>query len=183
MESKKVDKIKLVVLGTSGVGKTSITTRFCKDTFNISEKSTIGASFFIKEVRTSEGKTLKYEIWDTAGQESYRSLASLYYKDASAALLVYDVTNRESFQELENWMRELKDKGEPGVKIAIAANKGDLEQIVTSEEGEKFATKHNAFFKCVSAKEDWGIKELFQGLSELSFPSPVRTFSVFHYDF
>jgi small GTP-binding protein len=170
----KSDKIKVVLLGESGVGKTCIVLRFAKGTFNASSGATLGATFLSKSLELQEyGVTLNYQIWDTAGQEKYRSLAAMYYQDALAAVLVYDITHKESFAAIEYWMKELKDRAPPGIKIVIAANKADLveSEQVKAEDAKQYAQDHGAIFQMTSAKDGMGINEIFveiaKGLGKL----------------
>ncbi len=160
-------QIKVVLLGDSSVGKTCIVHRFAHDKFNEDSNATLGAMFISKVLELPEfGATVKYQIWDTAGQEKYRSLAAMYYQDAAAAILVYDITKKESFNAITYWMSELKSKAPENIKIAIAANKSDLveQEAVHLSEGKKFAEDHNAIFKMTSAKDGTGIRDLFASI-------------------
>ena len=160
--------IKVVLLGETSVGKTSIAHRFTYDGFKDNYTPTIGASFMAKPIKIPEsGDVVKFEIWDTAGQEMYRSLAAFYYKDASAAVLVYDITNKQSFSELRYWVEQLREKAGPNVVIAIAANKGDLfqEEEVETKDGLNYAEEIGAIFKQTSAKEDMGIEDMFMNIA------------------
>ena len=175
----KSDKIKVVLLGESGVGKTCIVQRFAKGKFQEDNAATMGATFISKALDFPElGVTLNFQIWDTAGQEKYRSLASMYYQDASGAILVYDITKKESFDAITYWMSELKTRAPEGIKIAIAANKADLVELeaVKSEEAKKFANDHNAIFQMTSAKDGMGIQEVFteiaKALGKITPPPP-----------
>jgi small GTP-binding protein len=110
-EGEDAKTIKVVILGESGVGKTSIISRFINDTFDEELVTTTGASYVSKSMKFSDkNQVLNFEIWDTAGQEKYRSLTQIFYKDASIAILVYDITNKDSFEELQNyWYEQIKD--------------------------------------------------------------------------
>ena len=110
-EGEDAKTIKVVILGESGVGKTSIISRFINDTFDEELVTTTGASYVSKSMKFSDkNQVLNFEIWDTAGQEKYRSLTQIFYKDASIAILVYDITNKDSFDELQNyWYEQIKD--------------------------------------------------------------------------
>ncbi len=158
---------KVVLLGESGVGKTSIISRFINDTFEEGLVTTTGASYAGKDMvfKDYDNQVVKFEIWDTAGQEKYRSLTQIFYKDASIAILVYDITSEESFEEVQNyWYEQLKESGEENMIIGIAGNKCDLfqEEEVSEEEGKKFAKSIGAVFKLTSCKESIGIDELFE---------------------
>ena len=111
-EGEDVKTLKVVLIGESGVGKTSIISRFINDTFDEGSMTTTGASYATKEIvfEKYQNQVLKFEIWDTAGQEKYRALTSIFYKDAAIAILVYDITNEESFDEVKNyWYTQIKD--------------------------------------------------------------------------
>jgi len=155
--------VKVVLLGSSGVGKSSIIYRYVTNDWDESMQTTLGASFMDKQI-TYQGIHFKFQIWDTAGQEKYAPLAQMYYRDANVALMVYDITNRESFYNLKTWYLELAEKGPKNISLAIVGNKCDLrdnEQVSTSE-GEKYAADCNALFMKTSAKENLGVTELFE---------------------
>jgi small GTP-binding protein len=116
-----------VLVGDSGVGKSNIISRFTKNEFNLESKTTIGVEFATKVVEI-EGRQLKVQIWDTAGQERYRSMASAYYRGAVGALLVYDITRASSFENLEKWLKELKNYGNEDMVCLMVGNKSDLKQ-------------------------------------------------------
>ena len=169
------DSFKIVLLGESGVGKTSIITQFIDENFTDDQQSTTGATFSSKELQCSNGKVLKFDIWDTAGQEKYRALTKMFYKDASAAILVYDITRKESFNEIQNyWAGEIKEHSPKKIVIALAANKSDLyeEEQVGEEEGRNFANTIGAIFASTSAKNQQGIEDLFNSIgNKLCDPS------------
>ena len=126
--SQRFAQFKLVLLGESAVGKSSVVHRFVKNTFDNMRESTIGAAFLTQSVTLPEiDATVKFEIWDTAGQERYKSLAPMYYRNAHAALCVYDITNSSSFQKAQNWIKELKKQAPEGIVICLVGNKADLE--------------------------------------------------------
>ena len=159
--------VKAVLLAESGVGKTSIISRFIDNSFEKNKKSTTGADYTGKTMYFDEygGKKIKFEIWDTAGQEIYRSLTKIFYKDAKIAVLVYDITKRETFEELKKyWYNQIKESATPDIIIAIAANKCDLyeDEKVKEEEGREFAKEIGAYFKLTSAFLNSGIEELFK---------------------
>ena len=113
------------MVGASGVGKTSISNRFVYDNFQERSQPTLGASY-LETVYQHQGHTLRYQLWDTAGQEKYRSIGKIYYKDAGIALLVYDVTKKTSFASLQSWAEEVRSTAPEGVILAVVGNKTDL---------------------------------------------------------
>merc|ERR1711988_1738984 len=139
MSSNKVCRFKLVLLGDSAVGKSCLVVRFVRDEFFEFQEPTIGAAFLTQTVALDDA-TVKFEIWDTAGQERYRSLAPMYYRGAAAAIVVYDITNRDTFQRAKQWVKELQRQGNPNIVIALAGNKSDLstKRKVDPEEAESY---------------------------------------------
>jgi len=159
------NNFKVVFLGQSGVGKTSITLRFCRDTFQDGTEATIGASFLTK-MMTINDRQIKFEMWDTAGQERYRALAPMYYRNADAAVLVYDITDPESFSALRSWYQELQ-KNVPNCIILLAGNKLDLDRAVPRESPEEFSSEHECPLIEVSSKTGERVEELFMTLGSL----------------
>lgn len=173
-------QFKLVLLGDSSVGKSSIVHRFVKDTFDELRESTIGAAFLsqsikIRDPSTDEDVVIKFEIWDTAGQERYKSLAPMYYRNANAALVVYDVTQEDSLQKAQSWVQELKTKvGDENLVIYLVGNKVDLvegedqanDRAISIEDASKYANDENLLFQEVSAKTGQNIKDVFQTIGE-----------------
>ena len=168
MEGKgpKVPGCKVVLLGDSGVGKTCIISRYIQGTFEKNCTSTNGASYCSKNVKFENfGKNLLLDIWDTAGQEKYKSLTKFFYKDAAVAILVYDITRKDSFENLQNyWHKQLLENGEKNVVLGVAGNKCDLyeNEAVSENEAREFADKIGAIFELTSAANNTGITELFQ---------------------
>jgi small GTP-binding protein len=159
----KPNNCKIVLLGESGVGKTCIISRYVNGTYDDKSESTNGASYASKTIEI-QGKNLRFDIWDTAGQEKYRSLTKFFYKDATIAILVYDITRKQSFEELKNyWYDQLKTCGEKNVVIGIAGNKCDKfdEEEVSETEAKEFASSVDAVFGLTSAFKNSGIDELF----------------------
>ena len=137
MSDEDVDMIfKVVLVGDSGVGKSNILSRYLTDEFTLDSKSTVGVEFGAKKIKVNN-LTVKAQIWDTAGQERYKSITNAYYKGAKGALLVYDISNRESFNNTTKWISELKLNGDKDITIILIGNKCDLEQSrqVSIEEG------------------------------------------------
>jgi small GTP-binding protein len=118
---------KLVLIGDSGVGKSNIISRYVRNEFKVDTKTTVGVEFGAKKVEVG-GLNIKAQIWDTAGQERYRAVTCAYYKGAKGALLVYDITNLESFTNIDKWIRELKNNTDENISIIIIGNKSDLEK-------------------------------------------------------
>ena len=160
---------KVVLLGESGVGKTCIISRFINNSFEDNVSSTTGASYAGKTMSFPEcdGKSLKFEIWDTAGQEKYRALTKIFYKDAGIAILVYDITKRDSFEEIKNyWINQIRECSPRNIVIGLAANKSDLfdNEEVKEAEARKYAQEIGAVFKLTSACIAVGIDDLFRGV-------------------
>ena len=158
------ESFKVVLVGESGVGKTSIITQFIDQTFQEDQQSTTGGTFSTKSVVCDNGKTLKFEIWDTAGQERYRALTKMFYKDANAAVLVYDITRKDSFEEIQNyWSNQIKESSPPGIILAVAANKSDLidHEAVDEEQARKFAEELGAIFVSTTATQIDPVNDLF----------------------
>ena len=174
------EQYKVVLIGETGVGKTCIINRFIHNNFDPGTISSLSGQFVTKEMKFSKGQTVPLQIWDTAGQEKYRSMAKIFYRDAKAIIMVYDITNENSYNQLkEYWLGQIKEHGSKDVLIAIAANKSDLiEQIkVKNEEGEKFAEEIGAKFILTSAQNANGIQNLFESIAR-KILDPSFAFSV-----
>ena len=133
---------KIVLVGDSGVGKTNLLLRYLKNEFNTQTKATVGVEFGNTKVQI-DNALIKAQIWDTAGQERYRSITSAYYKGAHGALIVYDITRKDSFDSVEKWLSDLKNNGEEKMVIMAIGNKCDMvnERVISTEEGEAKANK------------------------------------------
>ena len=165
MSSKKnpeTPKYKLIFLGDQSVGKSSILNRFLNDTFIEDYQATIGLDFQSKNVQI-DNQIIHLLLYDTAGQEKFRSLIPMYTRDANIILLVYDISNKESFSNLSLWLKDLTNINFDEVILCIVANKVDLndKREVSKEEGEKFAEEHDFIFQEISAKTGEGFSELF----------------------
>ena len=125
---------KVVVIGESGVGKTNILSRFCKNEFLLDTRSTIGVEFLSKIVEVKD-KKIKLQIWDTAGQEKYKSITHSFYCNSNAAIIVFDLTSNDSFEKIEYWIEEVKKFARKDVVLMVLGNKSDLVREVTTEEG------------------------------------------------
>ena len=165
----------MVLLGDTGVGKSSLVLRFVTNNFKPYNESTIGASFMSKLVNVA-GKQIKFQIWDTAGQEKYHSLAPMYYRSAAAAMIVYDITREVTFNTLKNWVQELRNSGPKDIALAIAGNKSDLadEREVPTNIAEAYAKEIDAIYLETSAKTDLNVQDIFLQLSH-RLPAPSAT--------
>ena len=162
------ESIKIVLLGETAVGKTSIIQRFITDSFNSNCISSLSAQFNSKTMEIN-GETLKIDIWDTAGQEKYRSLARIFYKDAKVIVFVYDITNKKTFEEIKNyWFPQTKDNCENNVIYALVGNKNDLyeKEEVNEIDAINYAKEINAVFTTASALSNVGINSLFETLGQ-----------------
>jgi small GTP-binding protein len=154
---------KIVLLGDTGVGKTSLALRFTQDVFQPRINPTIGASFLMKNMEVDDQK-LKIQIWDTAGQERFRSLAPMYYRGASAAIVVYDICSPQSFSKVKEWVNELKLNIQDEIIMVIVGNKVDKAEKsrqIRVDVGREYAYSVNASFVECSAKTNEGVEELF----------------------
>lgn len=158
----RVYQYKLVLLGETAVGKSSLVLRFVKGHFHEHQESTIGAAFLTQTI-CLEDCTVKFEIWDTAGQERYHSLAPMYYRGAQAAVVVYDITNQDSFARAKNWIKELQRQASPNIIIALAGNKSDLadKRAVEIDEAQAYSDENELIFVETSAKTAQNVNEVF----------------------
>ncbi|KAG9510813.1 Ras-related protein Rab-5A, partial [Fragariocoptes setiger] len=163
---RRICQFKLVLLGESAVGKSSLVLRFVKGQFHEYQESTIGAAFLTQTVCLDD-TTVKFEIWDTAGQERYHSLAPMYYRGAQAAIVVYDLTNRDSFNRAKTWVKELQRQASPNIVIALAGNKTDLtnKREVEVAEAENYALENGLLFMETSAKTAMNVNEIFLAIA------------------
>lgn len=160
---------KIVLIGDSGVGKSNILSRFTRNEFCLESKSTIGVEFATRTLQV-EGKTVKAQIWDTAGQERYRAITSAYYRGAVGALLVYDITKGQTFDNVQRWLRELRDHADSNIVIMMSGNKSDLKHLraVSEEDGQALAEKEGLSFLETSALEASNVEKAFHTiLSEI----------------
>jgi len=166
MSANKTCQFKLVLLGDTSVGKSSIVIRFVKGQFSEFQESTIGAAFLTQTVPLNDC-TVKFEIWDTAGQERYHSLAPMYYRGAACAIIVYDITSQDTFARAKSWVKELQRQGSQDVVIALAGNKIDREEEreVAIEDAKAYANDNNLLFMETSAKTNVNVRELFLAIA------------------
>ena len=162
-------EVKICLLGDVNVGKTSIASRFCKNSFNENYINTIGGAYQQQNIVLNNGAKIKLHIWDTSGQDRFRSMTNLYYRDAQVAILTYDVTNEQSLESLNYWLNELNDKVEiDNMILCLAGNENDVDaskKTVPTSKGKAFAEEHNMIFYETSAKTGAGVKELFQAIA------------------
>ncbi|EIE76545.1 hypothetical protein G6F57_007318 [Rhizopus arrhizus] len=154
---------KLVLIGDSGVGKSNLLSRFTTNEFNLESKSTIGVEFATKNLEI-DNHTVKAQIWDTSGQERYRAITGAYYRGAVGALLVYDITRQSSFQNVQHWLKELRDHADPNIVIMLVGNKVDLSESsrqVTTEDGGSLAEQEGFLFVETSALDATNVDKAF----------------------
>ena len=164
-EKTKIIEAKIVLLGDVNVGKTSIASRYCKNSFNDHHINTIGGAYQQQKVVLGNGSMVKLHIWDTSGQERFRAMTNLYYRDAQVAILTYDITSESSFASIDFWIEELKFKVEnENMILCLVGNKSDVsqdERKVSTAKAKNFAQENNMIFYETSAKTGDGIKDLF----------------------
>ena len=162
---------KIIVLGDPGVGKSSLLGRATKNIFNAEYQTTVGFEFLTFTEKIGE-KKVKLQIWDTCGQETYKSLISNFYRNASLAMLIYSIDSRESFNNIIKWLKEIKLQSNPDIKVVLIGNKADLEnkRQVTIEEGNKFKEENDIlFFQEASAKSGINAKEIFHEAAKILY--------------
>ena len=161
------DRVKVVLVGESGVGKSCIIVRFVQNKFDPNTMTSSTNQMVYQTIKLPDDKSVDIILWDTMGQERYRSMNKIYYKNAKVGILVYDVTDKKSFEAIKNyWYEQLKESGDKDIIICLVANKYDLyeKREVTNEEGEEFAKSIGAIFASTSAKNDSGINFLFENI-------------------
>ncbi|CAD8083743.1 unnamed protein product [Paramecium sonneborni] len=153
---------KIVLSGDSGVGKSNLLLRFTKNQFNPDSKTTIGVEFATRSISIS-GKIIKAQIWDTAGQERYRAITSAYYRGAIGAVLVYDITNKQSFEAVERWLQEVRENADKDIVIMIIGNKSDLKHLraIRMESGQDLAQMYKVAFIEASAQDGSNVDQAF----------------------
>ncbi|KAL5538292.1 hypothetical protein UlMin_044017 [Ulmus minor] len=161
--NQKIDYVfKVVLIGDSAVGKSQLLARFSRNEFSLDSKATIGVEFQTKTL-VIDHKTIKAQIWDTAGQERYRAVTSAYYRGAVGAMLVYDITKRQSFDHVARWLEELRGHADKNIVIMLVGNKSDLGTLrdVPTEDAKEFAQRENLFFMETSALEATNVEPSF----------------------
>ena len=168
-EKAKIIEAKIVLLGDVSVGKTSIASRYCKNSFNEHHINTIGGAYQQQKVVLSNGSMVKLHIWDTSGQERFRAMTNLYYRDAQVAIITYDITNESSFSSIEFWINELKYKVEnENMILCLVGTKCDVtsnERKIPTSKGKNYAQENNMIFYETSAKTGEGVKDLFVNIA------------------
>ena len=164
---------KLIAIGDSSVGKSCLTTQAVRNNFMEFYQATVGFEFLTFNLRINSN-VVKLQIWDTCGQEVYKSLISNFYRNCSLALIVYAINNRNSFEHAENWLNDLKNQSNPNVRVFLVGNKSDLEQerTVSKEEAEKFKEEKKLdVFMETSAKNNTNVTEAFEALAKIMVES------------
>lgn len=180
-EQEPVDYIfKIILMGDGGVGKSSLMKRFCQNHFDINSRTTLGIEFMYKNIKI-DNKTIKCQIWDTAGQERFRSVTSAYYRGAVGGLMVYDMTNKKSFENIQRWVNEMQNHSDPNLQVMLVGNKLDLRKYssVSTNEGKDLAEKLNYSFMETSALDatnvekcvDQVVKNIYQEIISQSVKS------------
>ncbi len=162
--SSEIYKFKIIIVGDSGVGKSSISYQYTDKKWMEVGTPTLGIDYNNKYFER-DGKSIRLELWDTAGQETYHSIISSYYRNACLAIVVYDITNRESFNSLDHWITDIRER--QALPLVIIGNKKDLntEREISYEEGQLFANRYNALFSEISAKSYSDVSEIFSQIS------------------
>lgn len=158
---------KVVLIGEASVGKTCLIKRFCHGVFPTAQSCTIGVDFLIKTLNVKDEK-IKLQIWDTAGEERFRALTQLYYRNANAILIVYDISKAATFNLLPEWLRKLKQHSNDNVRMFLVGNKCDLSESreVEYDVAESFAQRHGMKFIEASAKESVNVEKIFGEIAE-----------------
>ena len=156
---------KIVLIGDSGVGKSNLLSRFTRNEFDLESRTTIGVEFATRSIPI-DNKTIKAQIWDTAGQERFRAITNAYYRGAVGALLVYDIAKHMTYENVERWLKELKDHADTNIVVMLVGNKCDLRHLraVPTEEAKEFAEKNQLFFIETSALDSTNVEEAFKSI-------------------
>ncbi len=155
---------KIIIIGDSGTGKTTLTKKYTTGEYRDNYVSTIGVDFSVRTIDTEGGVSIKLQLWDTAGQERFKAITKNYYKSAHGCIIIYDLTDRESFDNILYWLDQVAElSGESIVKILVGSKADLIEQRqVSREEGQSYAEKYNMFFMEVSSKQNTGVDDLFE---------------------
>ena len=174
------EKVKIMIIGETKVGKTSLISRYCKGDFSGGEYlSTIGIDFQIKNLKINS-KKIRLQIWDTAGEERFRNIAKNYFQSSDGFLVVYDISNIESFETLDYWIEEIKSNSQELSQVILVGNKCDIidERKIKTDDGKAYAKKKNIKFFEVSAKEGTNVNQVFESLVKniLKYYSPSELY-------
>ncbi|KAI9365328.1 ras family-domain-containing protein [Pilaira anomala] len=162
----QIPSVKLVLLGESSVGKSSIVAKYATNSFSEGKEATIGAAFLARVCTTSK-RSIKFEIWDTAGQERFHSLAPMYYRNALAAMVVFDVTKYSTFERAQEWVSELQRQANPKLLIILVGNKTDIEErSVDYQEAKSYAADTSLLYVETSARLGTNISQVFTEIAE-----------------
>ena len=172
-------KLKVVIVGDSGVGKSNLIKRFTTNEFNEHSKATVGVEFLSRSYKIND-KIFKIEMWDTAGQERYKSITAAYYKGAKGALIVYDTTSARSFENVDKWLGEIKEKAGKDIKLIILGNKIDLKdkKVVSTEQALTRAKELDIPLMETSAKDATNVKEAFHDLLKEMYCELSKTLEI-----
>ena len=163
----KIEDIKVITLGNSAVGKTSFLMKYIDNSFTLTYTTTLGIDFKQKKIKLKDGRDVRLRIFDTAGQERYKSVSASFIKKADGVILIYDIGNLESFEAVENWIKSIREIGKDKLPIILVGNKCDLsddKRKVSLKEGQDKASEFNIPFYETSCKEGINIKEVFEKL-------------------
>ena len=157
---------KILLLGDCAVGKSCLLLRYCENSFQESHLATIGLDFRLKTITLENNRKIRIQIWDTAGEDRFRSITRNYYKGAHGIVLIYDVTDQQSFQHIKDWVDKIKEESKEGVIIYLVGNKIDLidKRIITNADGKKLSEEIKIKYYETSAKDSTGVKEVFENL-------------------
>ena len=167
---------KIIVIGNSGVGKSSLSIQAARHTFAENYFATVGVEFFTMNIKL-QNKVIKLQIWDTCGQEIYRSLISNFYRNSSLAVIVYSITDSSSFDSIDNWVKELKANSSPDIKVFLIGNKIDLEdqRVVSTEQGKMLQNDYNLdLFVESSAREGHNTEYIFAQAAKVLYDDYVK---------
>lgn len=170
-KTTSTDTLQLIIVGDSIVGKTSILVQYTENKFNNNIISTVGIDYYLK-TETFDDTSIQVKIWDTAGQERYRSQTNSFFRNAEGVILVYDVTNQETFHNLRNWINNINSNSKDNLKKIIIGNKIDLNREVKKEEAEKFASENKIPYFETSAKENKNINDSIRSLIKSIIETP-----------
>ena len=157
---------KILLLGDCAVGKSCLLLRYCENSFQESHLATIGLDFRLKTITLENNRKIRIQIWDTAGEDRFRSITRNYYKGAHGIVLIYDVTDQQSFQHIKDWVDKIKEESKEGVIIYLVGNKIDLidKRIITNADGKKLSEEIKIKYYETSAKDSIGVNEVFENL-------------------